>query len=57
MTVAVFGLTANAQFNAQAAVPESSDPIKLAMNEWTGQHISTHVVGEILNAWAITSSM
>ena len=44
MTVAVFGLTAN----AQAAVPESSDPVKLAMNEWTGQHISTHVVGEIL---------
>jgi len=33
---------------AQAAVPESDDPIKLAMNEWTGQHISTQVAGEIL---------
>jgi len=33
---------------AQAAIPESSDPIKLAVNEWTGQHISTHVAGEIL---------
>ena len=34
---------------AQAgSVPESSDPIKLAINEWTGQHITTHVAGEIL---------
>lgn len=41
---AALGFTAN----AQAAVPESKDPIKLAINEWTGQHISTHVVGEIL---------
>jgi len=31
-----------------ASVPESKDPIKLAINEWTGQHISTHVAGEIL---------
>lgn len=33
---------------ARAEVPESGDPFKLAVNEWTGQHISTHVVGEIL---------
>ena len=34
---------------AQAgSVPESPDPIKLAINEWTGQHITTHVAGEIL---------
>jgi glycine betaine/proline transport system substrate-binding protein len=31
-----------------ATVPESTDPIKLAINEWTGQHITTHVAGEIL---------
>lgn len=31
-----------------ANVPESPDPIKLAMNEWTGQHITTHIAGEIL---------
>ena len=30
------------------SVPESTDPIKLAINEWTGQHISTRVAGEIL---------
>jgi len=35
---------------AQAAIPESDEPIKLAMNEWTGQHISTHVAGEILKS-------
>lgn len=44
ITIAILGLTTN----AQSAVPESSDPIKLAINEWTGQHISTHVAGEIL---------
>ena len=25
-------------------------PIKLAVNEWTGQHVSTHVAGEMLKA-------
>lgn len=42
--LAALGLTAN----AQAQVPESGDPIKLALNEWTGQHITTRVAGEIL---------
>src|SRR3972149_3859913 len=31
-----------------ADVPESEDPIKLAINEWTGQHITTHIAGQIL---------
>ncbi|GAA6164530.1 ABC transporter substrate-binding protein [Pelagimonas sp. KU-00592-HH] len=26
------------------------EPIKLAINEWTGQHISTHIAGEMLKA-------
>ncbi len=26
------------------------EPVKLAINEWTGQHISTHVAGEMLKA-------
>ncbi|MYA87058.1 MAG: glycine/betaine ABC transporter substrate-binding protein [Boseongicola sp. SB0662_bin_57] len=26
------------------------EPIRLAINEWTGQHISTHVAGEMLKA-------
>jgi glycine betaine/proline transport system substrate-binding protein len=28
--------------------PESSDPIKLTINEWTGQTITTHIAGQIL---------
>ena len=44
LCLSVLGFTAT----ANAAVPESDDPIKLAINEWTGQHISTHVAGEIL---------
>jgi glycine betaine/proline transport system substrate-binding protein len=43
---ALVGLVAAAP--ASAEVPESSDPIKLALNEWTGQVITTHVAGEIL---------
>jgi glycine betaine/proline transport system substrate-binding protein len=31
-----------------ASVPETSDPIKLAMNEWTGQHVTTTIAGKIL---------
>lgn len=27
-----------------------NDPIKLAINEWTGQHVSTHVAGDMLEA-------
>lgn len=35
--------------NAQAAdMGDVNAPIKLAMNEWTGQHITTKVAGEIL---------
>ena len=26
------------------------EPIKLAINEWTGQHVSTHVAGSMLEA-------
>lgn len=33
---------------ASAEVPETDEPIRLAMNEWTGQHISTVVAGEVL---------
>ena len=25
-------------------------PIKLAINEWTGQHVSTHIAGEMLKS-------
>lgn len=44
----VLGVALGMSATAMAAVPESDEPIKLAVNEWTGQHISTHVAGEIL---------
>ena len=33
---------------AQAAVPESKDPIILTIHDWTGQYITTHVMGRVL---------
>lgn len=29
-------------------IPESDDTIRLALNEWTGQHITTRIAGEVL---------
>lgn len=28
----------------------TNEPIKLAINEWTGQHVTTHIAGEMLKA-------
>lgn len=39
---------------AVADVPESTDPIKLAINEWTGQHITTRIAGEVLQRLGYT---
>ncbi len=37
--------------HAQAADMGAVDePIKLAINEWTGQHVTTHIAGEMLKA-------
>ncbi|HBR60973.1 MAG: ABC transporter substrate-binding protein [Rhodobacteraceae bacterium] len=33
---------------AFADVPESPDPIKVIMNDWTGQHVSTKIAGALL---------
>ncbi len=48
--VAVALFTALSAFSPVKAadVPETDEPIKLAINEWTGQHITTHIAGEIL---------
>jgi len=29
-------------------VPESKDPIRIAIHEWTGQHITSYIAGEVL---------
>jgi glycine betaine/proline transport system substrate-binding protein len=41
------GLALLASVPASAA-PESKDPIKLTINDWTGQYINTHIMGEVL---------
>jgi len=33
-----------------AAAPESKDPIKLTINDWTGQYVTTHIMGEVLKS-------
>jgi len=33
-----------------AALGETNQPIKLAINEWTSQHITTHIAGQMLQA-------
>jgi len=43
-------LTALATTVSAAEMGAVNDPIKLAVNEWTGQHVSTHVAGEMLKA-------
>lgn len=35
-------------------VPESTDPIKVVMNDWTGQHVSTKIAGALLEKMGYT---
>lgn len=37
-----------------ADVPESTDPIKVILNDWTGQHFSTYVAGGLLQKMGYT---
>jgi glycine betaine/proline transport system substrate-binding protein len=39
---------------ASAAVPESPDPIKFVLLDWTGNHLTNHIAGEILNRMGYT---
>jgi glycine betaine/proline transport system substrate-binding protein len=39
---------------AQAAAPESTDPIKLTLHDWTGQLITTTIMGEVLKSMGYT---
>ena len=38
--------TVNLSFSGN--VPESNDPIRVVMNDWTGQYVSTKIAGELL---------
>ena len=41
-------VTALSMAATTALAADSTDPIKLALHEWTGQHISTYIAGEVL---------
>jgi glycine betaine/proline transport system substrate-binding protein len=47
LALAIAALAGSVQAAELGAV---DDPIKLAINEWTGQHVSTYVAGEMLKA-------
>ena len=47
--LAAGALVAFAAVPAQAA-PESTDPIKLTLHDWTGQLITTNIMGEVLKS-------
>lgn len=47
IAMAVAAIASGAGAAEMGAVDE---PIKLAINEWTGQHVSTHIAGEMLKA-------
>lgn len=42
---------------AAAAVPESTDPIKIAVNEWTGQVLSANIAGALLKKMGYNVNM
>jgi len=42
------GLCVSGGVAAAADVPESDEPIKVILNDWTGQHFSTYVAGGLL---------
>jgi len=50
--VCLIGLIASMSAFTVQAVPlgDTTKPIKLAINEWTSQHITTHIAGQMLQA-------
>ncbi|RMD65252.1 MAG: ABC transporter [Alphaproteobacteria bacterium] len=50
-TAGAFALAVALAGGADAgAAPESKDPIKLTIHDWTGQYITTHIMGEVLKS-------
>ncbi|MBY6058287.1 ABC transporter substrate-binding protein [Leisingera daeponensis] len=43
-------MTVAAGIASAAELGDTGKPIKLAVNEWTGQHVTTHIAGEMLKA-------
>ena len=47
-TNAAGAVAATLLFSLPAGAQESSDPIKITINDWTGQFITSHIMGETL---------
>ena len=48
LAAASVAMTVLAPVTVQAQVPESTDPIRVAVNEWTGQALSANIAGAVL---------
>ena len=46
--IGIFSLMVSVNLAFSSNIPESSDPIKIVINDWTGQHVSTKLAGEVL---------
>ncbi len=49
-----FAIFASGGAIVAADVPENDDPIKVILNDWTGQHVSTNIAGELLKKMGYT---
>ena len=48
VSFAVTAVVVSGQALLSGNVPESNDPIKVTIQDWTGQHFSTHVAAGLL---------
>jgi len=54
IAVSILAAAAAISIPAQAAVPESKKPIILTIHDWTGQYITTHIMGRVLEEMGYT---
>jgi glycine betaine/proline transport system substrate-binding protein len=54
IAVSILAAAAAISVPAQAAVPESKEPIILTIHDWTGQYITTHIMGRVLEEMGYT---
>jgi glycine betaine/proline transport system substrate-binding protein len=54
IAVSILAAAAVISVPAQAAAPESKKPIILTIHDWTGQYITTHIMGRVLEEMGYT---
>jgi glycine betaine/proline transport system substrate-binding protein len=54
IAVSILAAAAAISIPAQAAAPESKKPIILTIHDWTGQYITTHIMGRVLEEMGYT---